>query len=157
MLSTRAISVLAAATVDAALTGCSAATSNDASPSDRGTASAPASPKAEKPADLAGNWKQSNSASPDAYQEATISGTTIEINWVSDGGDTKSLYWAGTYTAPTKAGDFTWTSTNDTAKTEPAMLASSDPTKEFTFSGDELSYSASALGTTTTIRMSREG
>ena len=49
-----------------------------------------------------GEWTQSNKNSEDSYQVATLSGDTITINWVSNGGDTKSLYWAGSYVAPTE-------------------------------------------------------
>ena len=38
------------------------------------------------------------------WMEAAITADTITIQWVSDNGDTKSLYWKGTYTAPDKAG-----------------------------------------------------
>ena len=51
-----------------------------------------------QPADLTGTWKQTNSNDPSSYMEATISGDTIEVNWI--GTDTKSLYWKGTYQAP---------------------------------------------------------
>ncbi|MHB1235690.1 MAG: hypothetical protein ACYCZK_08450 [Microbacteriaceae bacterium] len=148
----RAIVVIASiALVGIGLTGCSApATSTGDSP-------AAAQPmEAAKPADLARDWKQSNSQSSDSYQEATITADTIEINWVSDGGDTTSLYWAGTYTPPTKAGSFTWTSTNDTSKTDGALLASGDATKDFSFDGSQISYKVSALGTTTTVKLERK-
>jgi hypothetical protein len=36
------------------------------------------------------------------------------------------------------------------------MLASSDATKDFTFQDDTISYSASALGTTTTIKLKKQ-
>ena len=58
-----------------------------------------------QPLDLTGEWTQSNKNSEDSYQIATISGETITINWVSNGGDTKSLYWAGSYVAPATAGN----------------------------------------------------
>lgn len=111
----------------------------------------------EKTADLTGTWKQTNSGSEDSYQEATISGDTIEIYWVSDGGDTKSLYWAGTYEAPSEPVDsYSWDSVNDKSKTDGALLASGDDTKTITFESGELSYSASALGTTTTVRLEKQ-
>lgn len=111
----------------------------------------------EKTADLTGTWKQTNSGSEDSYQEATISGDTIEIYWVSDGGDTKSLYWAGTYEAPSEPVDsYSWDSVNNKSKTDGALLASGDDTKTITFENGELSYSASALGTTTTVRLEKQ-
>jgi hypothetical protein len=36
------------------------------------------------------------------------------------------------------------------------MLASSDPTKTFTFENDERRYEITAMGTTMTVRLSRE-
>lgn len=113
-------------------------------------------PTPTQPPNLAGDWKQSNSNSSDSYQEATINGSTIEINWVSDGGDTKSLYWAGSFTPPTNAtGSYRWTSKNDKSKTDTALLASGDATKDFTYQDGTISYSASALGTTTIMRLKR--
>lgn len=107
----------------------------------------------EEPADLTGAWKsQGNNGS---YQEATIDDNTITINWVSDGGKTKSLYWAGTYTAPTESGDYEWTSENDISKTQSALLASSDETKDFAYKDGKISYEVSAMGATTTMELEK--
>ena len=135
--------VLAAAcALSLALAGCGSG--------EAGTNAEPA-----QPADLSGTWVQVNSNSEDSYQEAVISGDTIEINWISP--DTKSLYWAGTYVAPTTADEpYTWVSENDTEKTSVALLASSAETKDFTYEDGQLSYEASALGTTMTVRMERQ-
>ena len=109
-----------------------------------------------KTSDLSGTWKQSNSKSDDSYQEAAISGDLIEIYWVSDGGDSKSLYWAGSYVPPTEAVDsYSWDSVNDHSKTDSSLLASGDDTKTFTYEKGEISYSASAMGTTTTVRLEK--
>ena len=125
--------------------------------SDGSTSDAPQQEEQKKPLDLSGEWKQVNSKSEDSYQEATIQDNVIEINWVSDGGDTKSLYWSGTYEAPTEATEsYTWDSVNDTSKTANALLASGDETKTFTYENGVLSYEASALGTTTTVKMERQ-
>ncbi|WP_141603860.1 hypothetical protein [Terrilactibacillus laevilacticus] len=107
--------------------------------------------------DLTGEWKQTNSKSDESYQSATISGDTIEIYWVSDNGDTKSLYWAGSFVAPTTADEpYKWDSKNDHNKTENALLASSDDTKTMTYQNGLLSYEASAMGTTTTVKLERQ-
>ena len=112
--------------------------------------------KSKEPADLTGQWKQSNSSSKDSYMTATISGDTIEIYWTSETDDSKSLYWAGTFTAPTTADEpYVWTSENDHSKTDTALLASMDDTKEFTYQKGVISYSASALGTTTTVKLEK--
>lgn len=105
------------------------------------------------PTDLTGVWDSEDNEG--SYQEATISDGYIEINWVD--ADGTSLYWAGTYTAPEKAvKEYTWVSENDKEKTESALLASSDDTKEFTYKNGVISYEASAMGTTTTIELKRK-
>lgn len=110
--------------------------------------------KNSDPVDLTGEWVQSNSNSKDSWQAATISENEIEINWITDNGDTKSLYWNGTYTAPTEAGDsYSWTSENDTSKTNSALLASTDKTKKFNYENGVISYEVSALGTTTIVKL----
>ena len=50
--------------------------------------------KSQVAIDLTGEWEQSDKNSEDSYQIATITEGTIEVYWVSDGGDTTSLYWA---------------------------------------------------------------
>lgn len=109
-----------------------------------------------KVSDLGGTWKQVNSNSSDSYQEATISGTTIEIYWVSNGGETKSLYWAGTYVAPSEAVDtYSWSSVNDHEKTKNAMFASNDDTKTIGYEDGQLYWETSAIGTTTTVKLEK--
>lgn len=109
----------------------------------------------KEPLDLYGTWKQVDAG--DSYQEAVIEGDTITINWVSDGGETTSLYWAGTYTAPDTTDDsYSWTSENDTEKTSKALMASSDETKDFTYENGDLSYEVSAMGTTTTVHLEKQ-
>ena len=113
--------------------------------------------KSQTPLDLTGDWVQINSSSEDAWQEATINENVIEINWISNNGDTKSLYWSGTFLAPTEATEsYSWTSKNDTSKTENALLASTAETKDFTYEDGILSYEASALGTTTVVKLERK-
>ncbi|MFI7482458.1 hypothetical protein ACH9EU_08565 [Kocuria sp. M1R5S2] len=134
-----------------ALTGCSGADTTSSSAADSNTAE-------ETPhvPDLAGAWKQSNPTSEDSYQQAMITTDTITIEWVTDGGDTTSTYWVGTFEAPTDASEpHTWTSQRDAAATDSALLASTDDTKEFTYEGDTISYKVSALGTTTTVDLNR--
>ena len=62
----------------------------------------PSEEKQEGSLDLTGTWKQTNSQADDSWQEAIIESGTITVNWVSDNGDTKSLYWAGSYEAPSE-------------------------------------------------------
>ena len=114
-------------------------------------------PVNDTPPDLTGEWKQVNSNSEDSYQSATIADGVVEVYWVSDGGDTKSLYWAGTYEAPTAAGEsYSWDSQNDHDKTDMALLASGDDQKTFTYENGQISYEVSVLGTTTTVRLEKQ-
>ncbi|BDF40038.1 MULTISPECIES: hypothetical protein [Bacteria] len=107
--------------------------------------------------DLTGSWKQVNKNSEDSWQEAVIDDGAITINWVSNGGDTKSLYWAGTYEAPTSDTEsYSWVSENDTSQTDKAPLASTAETKDFKYDNGVLSYEATAMGTTTTVKMERQ-
>lgn len=118
------------------LAGCSSSTGTTTSPG--GEASQPAAEEPAQPLDLTGEWTQTNSNSEDSYQEATISGDEIVINWVNEAESTTALYWAGTYEAPTEATEtYTWDSVNDTSQTDTAILASGDPTKTFTYEGRE--------------------
>lgn len=150
------LTAMIAAALLAMLTACGGTASTS---TDNGSAQNTASQKAEdkQPADLTGDWKQVNSSSDDSYQQATISGDTIEIYWVSDNGDSKSLYWAGSFEAPTTADEpYSWESKNDHDKTDSALMASSDDTKKFTYEKNQISYEASALGTTTTIQLEKQ-
>jgi hypothetical protein len=112
-------------------------------------------PKAAEPLNLVGEWEQSNKNSQTSYQSAIITDTTIEVYWVAP--DTKSLYWAGSYKAPTETTEnYSWDSENDTSKTESALLASGDTTKKFSYSNGEISYEVTALGVTTTVRLAKK-
>lgn len=134
------------------LAGCSAGGESTGA-SDSGSAAV----EQEAPADLTGSWKQTNSASQDAWMDAEITGEAITVNWVSDGGDTKSVYWVGTYEAPNEPGDsWSWESSRDKEQTDGALLASTNDTKVFSWENGELSFEASAMGTTTTVRMEKE-
>ena len=152
------IAVGCASVLALALAGCgSSEQPADGSGQPAATQEQPKQEEKAQPLDLTGEWTQSNKNSEDSYQVATISGDTITINWVSNGRDTKSLYWAGSYVAPTEATDsYSWESSNDTEQTDKAMLASSDATKAFKYENGVLSYEASAMGTTTTVKMERE-
>lgn len=108
-----------------------------------------------KPVDLTGHWKQTNSNSQDEWMEADITGGTIEINWMQK--DQKSLYWKGSYTAPTKPGSaYSWTSQGDTKTMSESLMASQDKTKDFKYAGNQLTYEQSALGTTMTVKMDKQ-
>lgn len=108
------------------------------------------------PPDLIGEWREAN-GSADAYHGIRVFGRTIEIYWISDGGNNKTLYWAGTYDPPADGKEpYTWVSQNDINRTSAAVLASGDSVKEFTYKNGKLSYSASILGVTQTIEAEKK-
>lgn len=135
-----------------------AKTANTGSMSQSQTTKKPAEKKpVEQPADLTGTWKQTNSGSTDSWMEAEITADTITVQWVSDNGDTKSLYWKGTYSAPDKAGDWKWTSQGDTAAMQASLLGSQDATKDFTYTkADGVSWETTAMGTTTVVKTAKQ-
>ena len=105
--------------------------------------------------DLDGTWEQDDK-SGDAWQEAVILDDYLEVYWVTDGGETKSLYWAGSIIVPTSPVEvYKWTSENDRSKTDTAILASGSDTKEFTFDNNRISYTVSAMGQSKTVHLER--
>lgn len=108
-------------------------------------------------ADLAGDWIQTGSETLDTYHVASIQDETIEIYWHTVSTDTDELYWAGSYQAPATPGDsFSWTSSNDTAKTNNAIMASGDASKVFTYENGLISYEASSMGVTKTVSLEKQ-
>ena len=108
-----------------------------------------------QPADLTGTWKSTNSDSEDSWMEATITADTIQIDWVT--ADTRSLYWVGTFEAPSEPGDWSWISQADRTAMDSALMASQDATKDFTYTEtDGLSFDASMMGVTKTVKMAKQ-
>lgn len=103
--------------------------------------------------DFNGCWKQSD-ANGQAWQGGYIDGDKIEIFWISDGGEEAALYWSGSFEAPENDTDsFSWTSVNNTERTRFSLLASQADQKEFSFANGEISYEATALGVTKTVKL----
>jgi len=143
------------------LTGCTApASTTDTAASASPSAAATAEPTEEvvvTPLDLAGEWKQTNSKSADAYQTATITGEQITIDWVNDAEATKAVYWIGSYVPPTEYTEsYSWDSQGDVAQMETAIMASGDSAKSFTYQDGVLTYELTALGVTMTVEMNRQ-
>lgn len=133
------------------LTGCGAAGTTQT-----GAAESKVAEEAPKVPDLTGAWKQSNPNSEKSYQQATITADKMTVEWVTDGGNTTSIYWVGTFEAPTSADKaHTWTSMRDAAATDKALLASTADSKEFTYEGDTITYEVSAMGTTTKVNLKK--
>ena len=157
------VAVLLASAMALSLSACgneSGSDSKESTKEETTTEAASETPKKEEkkdPVDLSGKWKSEDNNG--AWMEAEISGNVITVNWVSDNGDTTSIYWVGTYEAPTEyTEEYTWTSTRDQEVTASALLASTDDTKDFTYSDadQQLTYEASAAGTTTKVRLTKE-
>lgn len=109
------------------------------------------------PPDLSGQWRQVNNESEDSYQGAIIEDDVIEIYWVSNGGDTRSLYWSGTFEEPdTVEEPYSWESEKNEARTEHSLMSSGDDTKTFTYENGQITYSSSIMGTTTKVRLEKE-
>ncbi len=140
------LSIMISASLASSLIGCGNTVTNQTN--------AIESQEIKADTNLSGIWRSENNNGN--YHEATITENSIIINWVSDDGKTKSLYWAGTYTPPNEyVTEYSWVSNNDHDKTDSAMLASTDDTKEFLFKNGIISYSTSAMGTTTTMELSK--
>lgn len=107
----------------------------------------------DRSAEYDGCWKQSDS-NGQTWQGGFIDGNLIEIYWISDGGNEAALYWSGSFEAPEDDTDsFTWISVNNTERTSHSLLASQAEQKEFTFADGEISYEATALGVTKTVKL----
>lgn len=113
------------------------------------------------PPNLTGTWKQVNSNSKDAWQSAIISDNTIEIYWVTNGGDTTMLYWSGTFTAPgSNTKSYTWESVSSIGEKQlpllGALFASNEDTKIFTYENGQITYSVTMYGATQTVRLEKQ-
>ena len=119
--------------------------------SETGSSSAPA-----EPLNLEGEWKQVNKPLAFGPHKAVIEGDTITIYWIDEEADSESLYWAGTYTAPTEPGDtWEWVSENDHEQTDRSLYAANNDTKDFKYENGQILYQASAMGTNQTVHMER--
>lgn len=94
-----------------------------------------------------GIWKSSEPG-----MIAHVSGGNIKIDWIT--GDTRALYWKGTFPRRIKSGNKT-TSIGDVDLMSSALLASLDTKKTFTYIHEKLEFRMSILGITKTVRLSR--
>jgi hypothetical protein len=166
-LMTRTLRAPAAATLaligGLMLASCAAPAEEESAPAEsipvaEETQAAPEPEPQHEVVSLDGAWEQTNKNSEDSYQSATITGSTMQIDWVTDGGDSRAVYWVGTVEIPADVGDsFAWVSTRDAAATDNAIMASTSDTKEFTYNAGELSYELTAMGVKVTVRMAKAG
>lgn len=127
------------------------------SPESKGAAPAPAPAPKQEILNLEGTWKQVNSKSDTAWHETIIKGDIITVNWVSDSGDTRALFWEGSYSAPSEPSKtYTWTSEGNREIMDRSILASQEKTKEFNFNGQYLCYEFSALGVSSLAKLERQ-
>lgn len=107
--------------------------------------------------DLTGTWKQTNANDEDSTMEAVIENDTITIDWIMDNGDSRAVYWVGTYDAPSEeVSEYSWTSEKDIDATQYALLASIADTKDFKYEEGELNFEFEMMGMQMTIRMELE-
>jgi hypothetical protein len=99
------------------------------------------------PKSVDGMWK---SDSP--VMTAHISHGAIQIYFVN--GDTKSLYWKGTFNTSASDGSHIL-SKGDTETMDSSLMASEDSTKKFVYKNGELSFPFSILGTSKTVKLER--
>lgn len=91
--------------------------------------------------DLSGTWKQINSNDDDNWMEASIEDDSISVDWIMDDGETRSIYWVGTYESPEDVvTEYDWTSERDVEATEFALLAAQSDEKVFTYENGELIF-----------------
>lgn len=137
--------------------GCSAkpqeTPSSEPTEAENAPAAAEQEAEAGNPDKFEGAYIEEDASGKDTYMEAVIEGDKITVNWNMNGGETIALYWAGTFEQPQGRGDYTFDSVNDKEKTQFALLASSDETKPMTVSGGKISFSVTAMGVTTTVRL----
>lgn len=101
-----------------------------------------------------GVWRQVNSNSEDSYQEAVIEDDGITIHWVSNDGDTRALYWDGSFTEPgEKVTEYSWVS--NAYEGNFGILLSQDSTKMFSYIDGQITYMMQIYGTTNTVRLER--
>ncbi len=110
----------------------------------------------KEPPNLTGTWKSINNENPDSWQQGEITESTITIYWITNKGDTKSLYWAGSFIPPTEyCTTYSWDSINDKTQTGKALLAAQSDSKTFKYENNQIIYEATALGTTKTVKLER--
>lgn len=143
-----------------ALAGCSAQDATSVPSAGSPPAIAAQEPQSTAPVpavpDLAGDWKQTNSNSDEDFMTATISDDVIAVDWELGSQDVTAVYWVGTFEAPTDATEpFTWTSKRDGSKTDSALMASTDDTKDFTYADGAISYKVTIQGVSATVVLER--
>ena len=84
--------------------------------------------------------------------EATVKSGTITVKIVD--GETKSLFWQGTFPATAQEGDILL-SEADVEALSSSLMGSSELVKPFTYEGDEINFEFSMMGTSTVIHVKK--
>jgi hypothetical protein len=127
------------------LSGCGASPS----PSPDVVTSSSEAPAQTNTADtLAGVWVSEG----DVPFEATITADTITVKIVD--GETKSLFWQGTFPTSAQKGDILL-SDADVEALSSSMMGSSELVKPFSYEGDEITFEFSMMGTSTVIHVKK--
>lgn len=128
-------------------TACGSATPSY-SPSPDATVTAEEAPAQTNDADsLEGVW-----LSEGGVVEATIGAGAIAVKIVD--GETKSLFWKGTFPNSAQKGDILL-SEADVEALSSSIMGSSELVKPFTYEGDEILFEFSMMGTSTVIHVKK--
>jgi hypothetical protein len=112
-----------------------------------------ASSSDKNPATLVGEWSQVN-ASSDGWMMASISGDSIQVNL--RGRDSSSIFWMGSFdTSRRPSGKFKVVSLGDQDAMKWDITASTEQQKTFTYDSGVLSFEFSAMGSSTTVLMTK--
>jgi hypothetical protein len=104
------------------------------------------------PVSLDGDWAMSEPA-PGFNMTANISGGIIEVSWISD--DTRALYWVGTFPTVAPPVGEKIVSVGNVDDMASSILASTEASKPFTYTGDTLDYEFSMLGVSKVIHLKK--
>jgi hypothetical protein len=123
-------------------TSCAnAASSPDASPV--------ASEKGASATNLAGTWVSSEQPG----FEAVITPDQITVYFVD--GETKSLFWKGTFPETATESEIV-SSAGDVDAMASSLLGSTETIKPFTFTGEEITFEFSMMGTSTIVHTAKK-
>lgn len=114
------------------------------------TSAAPES-EAVNALDLQGSWIAETQGSG-YYLAGFIKGDLIELHWVSSYDQNGSVYWAGTYDAPTEDTDtYSWESERDEDIMATTAYGSTDETRTFSYADGKLTLEGTATGAETVL------
>lgn len=106
-----------------------------------------------QPVSLVGEWHQVN-PNPSGWMTASITGESIQVDL--QGRDSSSIFWMGTFdTHKRSTSKYKIVSLGDQDAMRYKIAASNEKQKTFTYDHGVLSFEFSALGSSTTIHMTK--